>query len=193
MPGPGGISDNPAYDGVLAQPAGENEKHNADQGATERYQGELNLGAERPGDGLRAGCNPAIPPFICCSTLCGEGFEEWDDPMISGIRWVSELIEVAGGEDVFSGLSRHKSAKDRIVSGREVIAAKPDVIIGSWCGKKFVPAKVSAREGFVAIPAAAEGWLREIKSALILQPGPAALTDGLDALVRIIAEWSRAQ
>src|SRR5262249_39267992 len=78
--------------------------------------------------------------------------------------------------------------QDRIVSGREVIAAKPDIIIGSWCGKKFVPAKVSAREGFAAIPAAAEGWLHEIKSALILQPGPAALTDGLDALVRIIAE-----
>ena len=117
-------------------------------------------------------------------------FEEWDDPMISGIRWVSELIEIAGGEEVFSGLSRHKSAKDRIVSSREVIAAKPDIIIGSWCGKKFVPAKVSAREGFAAIPAVAEGWLREIKSALILQPGPAALTDGLDALVAIIAEWS---
>ena len=110
--------------------------------------------------------------------------------MISGIRWVSELIEVAGGEDVFSGLSRHRSAKDRIVSGWEVIAAKPDVIIGSWCGKRFVPAKVSAREGFAAIPAAAEGWLREIKSALILQPGPAALTNGLDALVAIIDEWS---
>ena len=120
-------------------------------------------------------------------------FEEWDDPMISGIRWVSELIEVAGGEDVFSGLSRHNSAKDRIVSGQDVIAAKPDVIIGSWCGKKFVPAKVNAREGFAAIPAAVDGWLREIKSALILQPGPAALTDGLDALVGIIAEWSRAQ
>jgi iron complex transport system substrate-binding protein len=120
-------------------------------------------------------------------------FEEWDDPMISGIRWVSELIEIAGGNDVFSGLSRHKSAKDRIVSGREVIAAKPDIIIGSWCGKKFVPAKVSAREGFAAIPAVAEGWLREIKSALILQPGPAALTDGLDALAAIIGEWSRAR
>ena len=119
-------------------------------------------------------------------------FEEWDEPMISGIRWVSELIEIAGGKEVFSGHSRHKSAKDRIVSGREVIAAKPDIIIGSWCGKKFVPAKVSAREGFGAVPAIAEGWLREIKSPLILQPGPAALTDGLDALVAIIAEWSRA-
>jgi iron complex transport system substrate-binding protein len=117
-------------------------------------------------------------------------FEEWDDPMISGIRWVSELTEAAGGDDVFSGLSRHKSAKDRIVSGKEVIAAKPDIIIGSWCGKKFVPAKVSAREGFAAIPAVAEGWLREIKSPLILQPGPAALTNGLDALVAIIDEWS---
>ncbi|HEY7300455.1 MAG TPA: cobalamin-binding protein [Xanthobacteraceae bacterium] len=118
-------------------------------------------------------------------------FEEWDDPMISGIRWVAELIAIAGGEDVFPERSRQKSAKDRIVTGSDVIAAKPDIIIGSWCGKKFVPAKVRARENFAAIPAVADGWLREIKSPLILQPGPAALTDGLDALVAIIAEWSR--
>jgi len=119
-------------------------------------------------------------------------FEEWDEPMISGIGWVSELVEAAGGVDVFKTLSVQKSAKDRIVSADEVIAARPDIIIGSWCGKKFVPAKVAARAGFAAIPAVATGELREIKSALILQPGPAALTDGLDALVRIVDDWSNA-
>jgi iron complex transport system substrate-binding protein len=120
-------------------------------------------------------------------------FEEWDDPMISGIRWVSELIEIAGGHDPFAELSRHKSAKERIVTAQQVIAAAPDVIVGSWCGKKFVPAKLAAREGFATIPAVRDGWLREIKSPLILQPGPAALTDGLDALAAIIAEWSQSQ
>jgi iron complex transport system substrate-binding protein len=117
-------------------------------------------------------------------------FEEWDDPMISGIQWVSELIEIAGGVEVFPALAVQKNAKDRIVSPREVIAAAPDIIVGSWCGKKFVPAKVSARDGFDAIPAVRSGWLREIKSPLILQPGPAALTDGLDALAAMFAEWA---
>jgi iron complex transport system substrate-binding protein len=117
-------------------------------------------------------------------------FEEWDDPMISGIRWVAELIEIAGGVEVFPELSRRKNAKDRIVSPPELIAAAPDIIVGSWCGKKFVPAKLAARPGFAAIPAVRDGWLREIKSPLILQPGPAALTDGLDALAGIIAEWA---
>jgi iron complex transport system substrate-binding protein len=117
-------------------------------------------------------------------------FEEWDDPMISGLRWVSELIDIAGGEDVFRAISERKNAKDRIVSRQDVIAAAPDIIVGSWCGKKFVPAKVVARDGFAAVPAVRTGWLREIKSALILQPGPAALTDGLDALTAIIAEWA---
>jgi iron complex transport system substrate-binding protein len=120
-------------------------------------------------------------------------FEEWDEPMISGIGWVSELIEIAGGDDVFSNLSAQKSAKDRIVSASDVIAAAPDIIIGSWCGKKFVPRKVAARPGFDAIPAVRDGFLHEIKSALILQPGPAALTDGLDALAAIVAQWRAAQ
>lgn len=116
-------------------------------------------------------------------------FEEWDDPMISGIGWVSELLEAAGGDDVFKPLAAHKSAKDRIVSPQDVIAAAPDIIIGSWCGKKFVPQKVAARSGFDVIPAVRDGFLREIKSTIILQPGPAALTDGLDALRAIITEW----
>jgi iron complex transport system substrate-binding protein len=120
-------------------------------------------------------------------------FEEWDEPMISGIRWVSELIEIAGGVDVFPELSRMKSATERIVTPGAVIAACPDIIIGSWCGKKFVPAKVKARAGFDAIPAVRNDWLREIKSPLILQPGPAALTDGLDAIVSIVTDWQTAQ
>ena len=117
-------------------------------------------------------------------------FEEWDEPMISGIRWVAELIEIAGGIEVFPALSRRKNARERIVSLSELIAAAPDIIVGSWCGKKFVPAKVAARPGAQAIPAVRDGFLREIKSPLILQPGPAALTDGLDALAGIIAEWA---
>jgi iron complex transport system substrate-binding protein len=116
-------------------------------------------------------------------------FEEWDEPMISGIAWVSELIEAAGGIEVFPQLAVRKNAKDRIVSASEVIAARPDIIIGSWCGKKFVSAKVAARPGFSEVPAVTSGWLREIKSTLILQPGPAALTEGLNRLAGIISEW----
>ena len=114
-------------------------------------------------------------------------FEEWDDPMISGIGWVSELIEAAGGVDVFADRASCKSAKDRIVTAEEVIRNEPDIIIGSWCGKKFRPEKVAKRPGFNGIPAVKYGALHEIKSPLILQPGPAALTDGLAALQAIIA------
>jgi iron complex transport system substrate-binding protein len=116
-------------------------------------------------------------------------FEEWDEPMISGLGWVSELVAAAGGIEVFPDLSQRKNAKDRIVLAEAVIAARPDIVIGSWCGKKFVPAKVAARPGFAEIPAVANGFLREVKSTIILQPGPAALTDGLDALTKIVAEW----
>jgi iron complex transport system substrate-binding protein len=107
--------------------------------------------------------------------------------MISGIGWVSELIEAAGGIDVFPELAAQKNAKDRIVSAEQVIAAQPDIVIGSWCGKKFVPGKVAARPGFVQVPAVATRFLREVKSALILQPSPAALSDGLDALCVIVS------
>ena len=94
---------------------------------------------------------------------------------------------------MFPQLSLRKNAKDRIVSAADVIGAKPDIIIGSWCGKKFVPAKVAARPGFAEVPAVATGWLREIKSTLILQPGPAALTDGLDRLAGIVSEWAQSR
>lgn len=114
-------------------------------------------------------------------------FEEWDDPMISGIAWVSELIEIAGGIDVFADLAHCKSAKDRIVTGEQIIARAPDIIVGSWCGKKFRPEKVVNKAGFDALPAVQRGAVHEIKSPLILQPGPAALTDGLAAMEAIIA------
>ena len=113
-------------------------------------------------------------------------FEEWDDPMISGIQWVSELIAIAGGDDIFPELMTKKSAKDRIVTPQAVIDRAPDIVIGSWCGKKFRPEKFAARAGFDALPAVRNGRVHEIKSALILQPGPAALTDGLAALQAII-------
>ena len=118
-------------------------------------------------------------------------FEEWDEPMISAIRWVSELIEVAGAEDCFAHLRVQQAAKDRIIQPGDVIAAAPDIIIGSWCGKKFVADKVASRAGWDAIPAVRNGQLHEIKSPLILQPGPAALGDGLDALVRIVTSWQQ--
>lgn len=109
-------------------------------------------------------------------------FEEWDEPLISGVGWVSELIAIAGGQDVFANLAREGKAKDRIVTPEQVIEAAPEVIVGSWCGKKFRPEKVSARPGWLGVPAVAQNRLHEVKSTLILQPGPAALTDGLDAL-----------
>ncbi|MCK2053144.1 cobalamin-binding protein [Methylobacterium sp. 37f] len=109
-------------------------------------------------------------------------FEEWDAPMISGIGWVSDLIAQAGGDDVFADLSREPAAKDRIVTAEAVIAARPDVILASWCGKRVNPDRIRARPGWDAIPAVAAGRIHEIKSPLILQPGPAALTDGFDAI-----------
>ena len=110
-------------------------------------------------------------------------FEEWDDPMISGIGWVSELIGVAGGHDVFAEAGQEQEARGRIVSSAAVIAAAPEVMIASWCGKKVRPERIRERPGWHAVPAVANGRLHEIKSPLILQPGPAALTDGLDSLV----------
>jgi iron complex transport system substrate-binding protein len=114
-------------------------------------------------------------------------FEEWDEPMISCIAWVSELIEIAGGIDIFADRAAGKSAKERFVSADEIIARAPDIVIASWCGKKFRAEKFAARPGFDRIPAVRNGRLHEIKSPLILQPGPAALTDGLKALEEIIA------
>jgi iron complex transport system substrate-binding protein len=116
-------------------------------------------------------------------------FEEWDEPMISAIRWVSELVELAGGEDVFAELSRSQAATGRIVTSDAVLAKRPDIMIASWCGKKFRPERVKSRTGWEAVPAVKAGELHEIKSAEILQPGPAALTDGVRRLQAIISAW----
>jgi iron complex transport system substrate-binding protein len=117
-------------------------------------------------------------------------FEEWDEPMISGIRWVSELVEIAGGEDIFSELSLSQSASGRIIADpQKVVNRQPDIIIGSWCGKKFRPERVAARPGWGAIPAVREGELHEIKSSEILQPGPAALTDGVKRIHEILKAY----
>lgn len=118
-------------------------------------------------------------------------FEEWDEPLISGIGWVSELVEIAGGRDVFPELARASSAKDRIVAPERVIEAAPEVILASWCGKKVRPEKIAQRPGWHAVPAVAQGRIHAIPSAIILQPGPAALTDGLDAL--LAALWGEAE
>lgn len=109
----------------------------------------------------------------------------------TSIGWVSELIGIAGGVNVFADLAEGRSAKERIVTPAQVVERQPDIIIGSWCGKRFVPAKVRERPGFASIPAVAMGELHEIKSTIILQLGPAALTDGLDALQVIIEGWGR--
>jgi len=114
-------------------------------------------------------------------------FEEWDDPMISGIHWVSELIEIAGGQDVFATLARGKLAKERILESASVIKAAPEVMLASWCGKPFEPETVRAREGWDAIPALQTGRMHEIRSADILQPGPACLTTGLDTIEALLA------
>jgi iron complex transport system substrate-binding protein len=119
-------------------------------------------------------------------------FEEWDEPLISGIRWVSELIGIAGGEDCFPELSTQPLGRQRIIADPgEVARRAPDVILGSWCGKKFRPQELAARAGWSEIPAVRTGFVREIKSAIILQPGPAALTDGLRAVQAVIEEWAR--
>src|SRR5271168_155375 len=121
-------------------------------------------------------------------------FEEWDEPMITGIRWVSELIGIAGGDDVFPERALCALGKDRILGDPgEVVRRAPEIILGSWCGKRFRPNQVAARAGWEAVPAVRDGELHEIKSPLILQPGPAALTDGLDAIHHVLRQWSTQQ
>jgi iron complex transport system substrate-binding protein len=120
-------------------------------------------------------------------------FEEWDAPLISGIRWVSELIGIAGGEDCFADNAQHALGKDRIIADPlEVVRRSPDIILGSWCGKKFRPDTVAARAGWEHVPAVARRQLHEIKSSIILQPGPAALTDGVRTMQKVMLEWQKA-
>jgi iron complex transport system substrate-binding protein len=118
-------------------------------------------------------------------------FEEWDTPHISAIRWVSELVGIAGGDDIFPELALQPLGKDRIVAdGAEIVRRNPDIVVGSWCGKKFRPEKVAARPGWDSVNAVRDARLFEIKSADILQPGPAALTDGVEQLHRLFVAWS---
>ena len=119
-------------------------------------------------------------------------FEEWDEPPISGIRWVSELVRIAGGDDLFPELAVQSLGKDRIVADPgEIVRRNPDIVVGSWCGKKFRPERVAARPGWDVVNAVRDAQLFEIKSADILQPGPAALTDGVEQLHRIVLRWSQ--
>jgi iron complex transport system substrate-binding protein len=117
-------------------------------------------------------------------------FEEWDSPHISAIRWVSELVGIAGGDDCFPELAAQSLGKNRIIAdGAEIVRRNPDLILGSWCGKKFRPENVVAREGWNAVNAVRTQQLFEIKSPDILQPGPAALTDGVNKMHKIILQW----
>jgi len=112
--------------------------------------------------------------------------EEWDDPLISGIRWTSELVEVVGGVDVCAELRDCPAAKDRIVDPAEIARREPEVVVASWCGKKVDKGKIVARPGWAGVPAVRDGRIHEIDSTIFLQPGPAVLTDGLDELARIV-------
>ena len=120
-------------------------------------------------------------------------FEEWDEPLISGIQWVAELVRLAGGDDILPELAAEPMARNRILAdGARIIARDPDIIFGSWCGKKFRPEKVAARPGWAGIAAVRNDQLFEIKSPIILQPGPAALTDGVAAIAAHIRAWAEA-
>jgi iron complex transport system substrate-binding protein len=113
-------------------------------------------------------------------------FEEWYDPLISGIRWVDELVEIAGGDSLFPEFRECQSAKDRIVNPAVVIERDPQVIVGSWCGRQVKKNLIRARAGWSSISAVRNDQIYEIKSAYILQPGPASLTEGLRQLHTII-------
>ena len=150
-------------------------------GRAERYEAELREHVEAVRDA--ASRLPRRPRVY---------FEEWDEPQISCIGWVSELVGIAGGDDIFPERAAKPMGRDRILEDpAEVVRRVPDIVIGSWCGKKFRPERVAARPGWESVPAVRDGELHEVKSPLILQPGPAALTDGLDALHRIVAAWAK--
>ena len=142
------------------------------------YADELQRGLDAAAAAVPAGPRPRVY------------FEEWDEPMISGIQWVAELVRIAGGDDIFPERAEKSLARDRILAdGIEVIARAPEIIFGSWCGKKFRPEQVAARPGWQDLPAVRDQQLFEIKSPLILQPGPAALTDGVRELAAHIRAW----
>jgi iron complex transport system substrate-binding protein len=147
--------------------------------------------AEAYADSLRRGLDAIAAESAKLSQRPRVYFEEWDEPPITGIRWVAELVRLAGGDDIFPERAMESLAKQRILEDSdEVIRRAPDIILGSWCGKRFRPERVAARAGWNAIPAVRDGELHEIKSPIILQPGPAALTDGVNEIARIIRAWS---
>lgn len=161
------------------------------------YQVAAMVGQEKKGLGLLEGMRARLLAIEAAGRALPRRprvyFEEWDEPHISAIRWVSELLGIAGGDDCFAELAAMPMGKDRIIAeGDEIVRRDPDIVIGSWCGKKFRPEKVAARPGWENVRAVKTGQLFEIKSADILQPGPAALTDGVEQLHRIVLDWSRA-
>ena len=150
--------------------------------------------AQAYADGLRAGLDDIERASAALPRRPKVYFEEWDEPPITGIRWVAELIRIAGGDDIFPERAAEPLAKARILEDPdEVIVRAPDLILGSWCGKKFRPDKVAARPGWQAIPAVRDGELHEVKSPLILQPGPAALTDGVQEIAKVVRAWASRQ
>jgi iron complex transport system substrate-binding protein len=149
--------------------------------------------AQRLADDLAAGVETVRAATAAFPRRPRVYFEEWDEPQISCIRWVSEIIGIAGGDDCFPELAAESLGKGRIIADTlEVPRRAPDIIFGSWCGKKFRPENVAARAGWQDVPAVRLGELHEVKSAIILQPGPAALTDGLQEIHRVIANWTKA-
>jgi iron complex transport system substrate-binding protein len=155
-----------------------------------RWSG-LRIDADAYVDGLRRGLDAIAREAALLPRRPRVYFEEWDEPPITGIRWVAELVRIAGGDDIFPERALESLAKARILEDAdEVVRRAPDIILGSWCGKKFRPEKVAARPGWDTIPAVRDGQLHEVKSPLILQPGPAALTDGVGGIARIIRAWS---
>lgn len=176
------ISNHRSVDGILDYIA----RLGALVGAGER--------AREYADGLRRGLEKIARDAASLPRRPRVYFEEWDEPPITGIRWVAEVVRIAGGDDIFPERAMESLAKARILEdAHEVIRRAPDIILGSWCGKKFRPEKVAARPGWDAIPAVRDGELHEIKSPLILQPGPAALTDGVTEIARIIRAWAGRQ
>jgi iron complex transport system substrate-binding protein len=153
------------------------------------------VGAQEPAERWIADCERRHREIAAAAAMWPRRprvyFEEWDEPMISAIGWVSELIGIAGGDDVFAELGRMRMGRDRVIADlQEPVRRAPELIVGSWCGKKFRPEHVAARPGWQDVPAVRDAQLHEIKSCDILQPGPAALTDGLEQLHALFAAWA---
>lgn len=148
--------------------------------------------AQRLSDGLRRHLEAIVRQAAALPRRPRVYFEEWDEPRISAIQWVAELVRIAGGDDLFPELAAQPLGRHRILADDHAILARaPEIVLGSWCGKRFRPGQVAARPGWDALPAVREGELHEVKSPLILQPGPAALSDGVDRIAAVIQAWAR--